>query len=131
MTTALGREHDASSRPTLWHISERSTFAAFRQDGHRAHRGPLTVTWLPPRDAASDPPRVAFAIGRSVGNAVTRNRVRRRLRAALRELQNSGRLPQGAYLVGGRAEAATLPWTDLVATLDLAVEAACASGPPR
>lgn len=30
------------------------------------------------------PPRVAFAIGRSVGNAVERNRLRRRLRAEVR-----------------------------------------------
>jgi ribonuclease P protein component len=34
---------------------------------------------------ASEPPRVAFAVGRTFGNAVTRNRVRRRLRAAVRE----------------------------------------------
>lgn len=78
-----------------------------------------------------DPPRVAFAIGRPVGNAVTRNRIRRRLRAALRELQTAGRLPAGDYLLGGRAEAASLPWTDLVATLDQVVEAACSSGHPR
>lgn len=131
MTTALGRDHDASSRPKLWHISERSTFAAFGQDGHRARRGPLTVTWLPPRGAAPDHPRVAFAVGRPVGDAVTRNRVRRRLRAALRELHAADRLPHGDYLVGGRAEAAALPWTALVATLGDAVDAACSSGQPR
>ncbi len=35
--------------------------------------------------ARTEPPRIAFAIGRPVGNAVVRNRVRRRLRAAARE----------------------------------------------
>lgn len=79
----------------------------------------------------SNPPRVAFAIGRPVGGAVTRNRIRRRLQAALRELQTAGRLPPGDYLMGGRVEVASLPWTDLVATLDQAVEAACSSGRPR
>ena len=35
--------------------------------------------------STAEPPRVAFSVGRSVGDAVTRNRVRRQLRAALRE----------------------------------------------
>lgn len=83
------------------------------------------MTWLPPRGlAASDHPRVAFAIGRPVGNAVVRNRIRRRLRSALRELHVAGRLPLGDYLVGGRSEAAVLPWTELVTTLGDAVDAA-------
>lgn len=46
-----------------------------------------------------DPPEraeVAFAVGRSVGPAVVRNRVRRRLRAAVRELAP---VP-GTYLLG-------------------------------
>jgi ribonuclease P protein component len=43
----------------------------------------------------TEPPRVAYAVGRGVGGAVVRNRVRRRLRAAARE--------HAAELVGGRA----------------------------
>lgn len=39
---------------------------------------------------------MAFAIGRQVGGAVVRNRLRRRLRAVLRSLD----LAPGAYLVG-------------------------------
>ena len=35
--------------------------------------------------ARPEPPRVSYAIGRSVGNAVARNRVRRQLRSAVRE----------------------------------------------
>jgi hypothetical protein len=40
--------------------------------------------------------------------------VRRRLRAALRELIIQGRLPAGTYLLGGDAGLATMPWTALV-----------------
>jgi ribonuclease P protein component len=86
-------------------------------------RGALTVTWLAGEDG---PPRAAFAVGRTAGGAVLRNRVRRRLRAALRELQAAGRLPAGAYLVGGTAALAELPWTELVELLGSAIEEATA-----
>jgi RNase P protein component len=45
---------------------------------------------------------------------VVRNRVRRRLRAALRELLVQGRLPAGTYLLGATAVVATMPWSELV-----------------
>lgn len=48
------------------------------------------------------PPRVAYAIGRAHGTAVTRNRARRRLRAALAPLEGTPALPGGAYLIGLR-----------------------------
>lgn len=108
-------------RPRLWRVTDRASFLALRRRGHRARRGPVAVTWLP---AASDPmPRVAFAIGRAAGGAVVRNRIRRRLRAALQELLADGRLPAGTYLVSGTAEVADLPWPELVALLDAAVAA--------
>ena len=108
----------AAPRPELWRITDRRTFQALRQRGRRARRGPLTVTWLAPDPGDDRPPRAGFAIGRSVGGAVVRNRIRRRLRAALRELQADGRLPAGTYLLGGRAELAHLPWSELVSLLE-------------
>jgi ribonuclease P protein component len=55
-------------------------------------------------EQAPGPPRVAFAIGRRVGKAVVRNRVRRRLRHVLAELERSSApgLPGGSYLVVAR-----------------------------
>ena len=47
-------------------------------------------------DSSIPSPRIAFAIGRSAGSAVTRNRVRRRLREAVR---HSSLVP-GLYLFG-------------------------------
>jgi ribonuclease P protein component len=116
------------SRPELWRISDRSTFAALRRRGRRAQVGPITVTWLrpQPQDPAT-PPRVGFAVGRSVGGAVVRNRIRRRLRAGLRELQRAGALPDGAYLLGASAAVAEMPWPDLQAALAEAVTAAAAT----
>jgi ribonuclease P protein component len=70
------------------------------------------------------PPQAAFVVGRTAGGAVTRNRVRRRLRAALRELQAAGRLPAGSYLLGGSADLADLPWSELVEQLGSAIDEA-------
>jgi RNase P protein component len=53
---------------------------------------------------------------------VQRNRVRRRLRAALRELLAADRLPGGTYLLGGTAELAQLPWPELLDLVGSAVD---------
>lgn len=125
MTSTLRGDHLSAARPKLWRVTQRATFSALRRDGHRARRGPLTVTWLAPApDELAAPPRVAFAIGRSVGGAVVRNRIRRRLRSAMGELHRHGGLPAGSYLLSGDARLATLPWSELVAlTTDLVASA--------
>jgi ribonuclease P protein component len=63
-----------------------------------------------PPDAPPEPPRVAFAVPRKVGNAVTRNRIRRCVRGRLadRVRDRDGGLPSGAYLVTVGPEAAGL-----------------------
>jgi ribonuclease P protein component len=63
-----------------------------------------------------DPPRVAFAIGRSVGNAVTRNRLRRRLRALCHDHRREF-APGHAYLIGARPHAKVSTHHDLDAAL--------------
>jgi ribonuclease P protein component len=125
VTTAVQRDPTASARPQLWRVTDRHTFSALRQDGHRTRRGALSVTWLAPAsDAVPAPPRVAFAIGRAAGGAVVRNRIRRRLRAALRDVQGRGALPAGTYLLGGSTELARVPWDTLLTDLGAAVAAA-------
>ena len=99
-----------------WRVRDRATFERLRRSPLRARRGPLSVTWVPAADALvaeGDQPRVAFAIGRRVGTAVARNRLRRRLRAALAEAD----LAPGSYLVAAGPEAARLSWAELRSTL--------------
>lgn len=75
--------------------------------------------------AAGDGARVAYGVGRHVGSAVTRNRVRRRLRAAVRELDDGGTgLVGGAYLVVAAAEAVDASYTELRSSLAAACAAA-------
>ena len=64
---------------------------------------------------------MAYAIGRTVGGAVVRNRVRRRLRAAVAEI--GPQLRPGAYLFGARPEAATVPYRELKAAVSQVVTA--------
>ena len=71
--------------------------------------GPITVTWVPA--VAPGPPQVAYAVGRKVGGAVVRNRLRRRLRSIAAEC--SSWLRPGAYLVGAAPDAATLSFEEL------------------
>ena len=92
-------------------IRDRRTFVALRRDGVRVRRGPLGLSYLPSTDPG--PPQVAFALTRRVGTAVVRNRLRRRLRAALVESASGSPLEPGAYVVTAGPEASSLTYQEL------------------
>jgi ribonuclease P protein component len=79
-------------------------FDRFRTDGHRFRAGVLWCNWI--ADEEARPPRVAYAVGRSVGGAVVRNRVRRQLRHAIVDEARGDGLPAGWYLLGAVPAAA-------------------------
>lgn len=108
-----------------WRLSASDRFAQLRRTRYRADAGPLWVAWIPPAGEPLVPPRVAFAIGKRVGGAVVRNRLRRRLRAAL---VSAGPGP-GDYLVGAGPEAADLPFSELRDLVSQALQAIKSSTP--
>jgi ribonuclease P protein component len=71
--------------------------------------GPITVTFV--HDEVATPPRVAYSVGRKVGSAVIRNRLRRRLRAIVADY--AARLAPGAYLISARPRAAQMSFDEL------------------
>jgi ribonuclease P protein component len=72
----------------------RGTFKAIRDEGVRESRGPLTL-WAVANDLGH--PRLGISIGRVVGTAARRNRVKRLLRESFRLMQHD--LPRGYDLV--------------------------------
>ena len=98
---AEGTSRQGPAQPVglIWRIRERSAFTRLACEGRRTRAGVLWCTYLPDPDAT--PPRVAYALGRAIGPAVVRNRLRRRLRA----LVASASLPPGLYLLGAQPAA--------------------------
>jgi ribonuclease P protein component len=96
----------------IWRVRDRATFTALAR-AERHVQGPVTVRVVP--GEAEGPARVAYAV-RGAGNAVARNRLLRRLRAAVGRTE-ADLLAGGAYLVSARREALTMPFDALVGTL--------------
>lgn len=80
------------------------------------------------RDDPASPSRFGFTVTRKMGNAVTRNRILRRLKEAARTLE--GGVPGGMdFVIIGRREAISRPFSTLVADLSRALgEAASGRG---
>jgi ribonuclease P protein component len=118
-----------------------SEFAAAMRGGRRAGRGAVVVhlsipdlteidRTAQPARTGSPPAHAGFVVSRAVGGAVTRNKVRRRLRHLVAE--RLAGLPPGATLVvRALAGAAESSYPQLGADLDAAIEAARAPRPPR
>lgn len=100
----------------IWTIRERNAFARLSAQGRRARSGVLWCTFLLDPPGTATPPRVAFSIGRALGPAVVRNRVRRRLRAMLRQGSSATadmKLPPGCYLFGAAPAAGSRSYVEL------------------
>jgi ribonuclease P protein component len=109
----------------------RSTdFAAAVRGGRRIGRGTLVVHLLVDEPAQASTARAGFVVSKSVGNAVVRNRVRRRLRHLVRP--RLAGLPGGARLVvRALPAAAEASYSDLGTDLDTALDAARKPRRPR
>jgi ribonuclease P protein component len=98
----------------IWRVRGRASFRALAR-GRKRVAGDVEVRTVV-LGCVEEPPRVAYAVGRSVGNAVTRNNVRRKLRAATR--MNVDVLERGSgYLVRANSGAITTPTAELASTM--------------
>ena len=73
-----------SGSRTFLPLSGSHRFDTLFREGTRVRRGGITIVAAPGKPG---PPRVGLVAGRRVGGAVTRNRAKRRMRAALDRLE--------------------------------------------
>jgi len=102
--------------------------------------GPLRVRYL---DFASMPeifsdlgdmtlkPKVAYSIGKRFGNAVERNRARRRIDAAFSEVWNRSAHMPGFFLIGARRSLLVAPYKDVVSWVDRCVSGLASDTSPE
>jgi len=119
---------------TAQRLRRRGEFAATVRAGRRAARGGLVVHLMLP-DPTSVPDaaavaRAGFVVPKTVGGAVQRNKVKRRLRHLVRG--RIGQLPAGTDLVvRALPGAADRSYQGLSSDLDAALAAARRKLPPR
>lgn len=84
-------------------------------------------------DSAPDEPRFGFTVARQVGKAVERNRIRRRLKAAVKDVQMAHARRDFDYVLIARRPALTAAYSALVSDLVLALDRVHrpAAGRPR
>jgi ribonuclease P protein component len=123
---------------TVGRLSSKEHFATLRRSAIRATSNGVQVIYAqesPVTEAGNDRGRVlgepkplsstnqamiAYAVGKRIGKAVQRNRLKRRLRAAVSEIAED--LEPGFYLVRPDASAADMPFEELRAALCKATE---------
>lgn len=117
------------SAPRLSRLTKRAEFQAAAGDGRRFRSSALTIQVLDRQpagvpegtgdaDGGAEPPgiRIGLTASRKAGNAVKRNRIRRRLRAAAREAF-VGVTTSADIVAVARPETISAPYTELVQSL--------------
>jgi ribonuclease P protein component len=115
-----GRSGPGPSGHGVGPVRHRRTFERLRHSSNRGWSGPVSVGFVGEKTWSRA--EVAYVIGRRVGTAVVRNRLRRRLRAILADRASS--LPVGAYVVRAAPGAPQLEFEDLRVAVGRALEQA-------
>jgi ribonuclease P protein component len=103
--------------PRTQRLTDAGGFARAVRRGRRAGGKLLVVHLGEPEGPDHSDPRVGFVVSRAVGNAVVRNRVKRRLRHLSRERLTA--LPKGsALVVRAQPAASDASYAELGAELD-------------
>ena len=101
--------------PLIGRLKKRSDFLAVRNGERR--KGPYFVLEVLDRGCADATPRIGYTVTKRQGNAVERNRIRRRLREAVRLKAGFDMKPGHDYVVVARRDALHAPFADLSESL--------------
>ncbi len=110
-------------------LTRRAQFTAAAK-GRRFHSPRMTVQAVRGAEDAGERPRFGLTVTRKVGNAVERNRIKRRLREALRLHVAADGVPGVDYVIVARRELLSAPFDRIVTDLAEGLRRA-APKPPR
>lgn len=103
-------------------IERRSDFLSASAKGKRFITGTFILQMLvrPESHPAGKPARFGFTVTKKMGNAVARNRIKRRLRAAARKAATPLLVEGCDYVIISRQKALTCPFSDLLRDMEFA-----------
>lgn len=107
-------ERTSDIMPAVGRMKKRADFLAARRGEKR--RGALFLVEMLARPGDA-PARVGFTVTKKTGNAVVRNRIRRRLKEAVRTHAAADMARGHDYVIIGRGEVLTAPFDRLKAEL--------------
>lgn len=108
-------------KSTVGRLKSRPQFLAVRNGEKR--RGNLFLIEVLDRNEPTTEPRVGFTVTKKHGNAVERNRMRRRLKEAVRLNSGFAMQPGHDYVIVARREVLSAPFAKIVAQLAERIEA--------
>lgn len=106
---------------TVGRLKSRPQFLAVRNGERR--KGKFFLLEVLDRQVPSEAPRVGFTVTKKHGNAVERNRMRRRLKEAVRLSAGFAMRPGHDYVIVARREALSAPFAQLAAQLAERIQA--------
>lgn len=110
------QDQDAPTSPGqgLGRLTRRAEFQRVSRGRRRAFEAFTLQGAERPAEDAAEEARIGFTVTRKVGNSVVRNRIRRRLRAALSEAKPLEARADSDYVLVARRDALARPFAALV-----------------
>ncbi len=100
-------------------IKSRLIFQDLRKHGHSVYAGPFRVTVLSGHSL-----QIGFAMPKTLGIAVRRNKLRRQMTEAVNEIHQQQALPEAAYLFRAKMPATKISYSEIVSCLNGLLEKA-------
>lgn len=109
-----------TKKRTVGRLKNRPQFLAVRNGEKR--RGPFFLVEVLDRKEAETEPRVGFTVTKKQGNAVERNRMKRRLREAVRQEAGSAMKNGHDYVIVARRDVLTASFAEMTSALSARLE---------